>query len=82
MRICKIFELICNKVYDLATCEELKSAVVYSLCLLEKNFLPSYFYLMTHMVVHLIDELDLCGLVHSHWMYLIERATKDIKNYV
>jgi hypothetical protein len=37
---------------------------------------------MTHLVVHLIDELNLCGHVHSHWMYPIEWAMKDLKSYV
>ncbi len=29
---------------------------------------------MTHLVVHLIDELDICGLVHFRWMYPIEHV--------
>lgn len=81
MRIYRIFKLICNKVYDPTTYQELKSATIYSLCLLEKTFSPSFFNLMIHLVVHLIDELDLCGPLHSCWIYLIEWAMKDLKNY-
>jgi hypothetical protein len=51
--------------YNLTRFTELKSDVVYSLCLLEKVFLPNFFDLMTHVVIHLIDELELCGLVHT-----------------
>ncbi len=82
MWICKVFKLICNKVYDLALHEVLKIRVVIMLCLLEMVFPPSFFDLMTHLVVHLIDKLDLCGLVHSHWVYPIERVMKDLKGYV
>ncbi len=37
---------------------------------------------MTHLTLHLVDELDICGMVHSHWMYPIERTLKDLKGYV
>lgn len=72
MRICKVFKLIFSKVYDLTTYQGLNNGVIYSLCLFEKVFPPSFFDLMTHVVVHLVDELEICGLVHSHWMYPIE----------
>jgi hypothetical protein len=37
---------------------------------------------MTRLVIHLIDKLNICGLVHFCWMYPIECATKDLKGYV
>jgi hypothetical protein len=37
---------------------------------------------MTHVVIHLIDELELCGPMHIRWMYPIERAMKNLKGYV
>ncbi len=43
---------------------------------------PSFFYLMIHLVLHLVDELDICGPVHSCWMYPIEQATKNLKGYI
>jgi hypothetical protein len=30
----------------------------------------------------LVQELDLCGPVATHWMYPIERYQKTLKNYV
>ncbi len=82
LRICKIFQLICTKVYDPSTYHVLKVRIITTLCLLEKVFPPSLFDLMTHLVIHLIDELDICGPVHFHWMYIIKRAMKDLKGYV
>jgi hypothetical protein len=82
MIICKIFNFICAKVYDLETYLDLKTKAIYSLCLLEKLFPPSIFDLMMHLVVHLLDELDLCGPIHSCWMYPMERVMKDLKGYV
>ncbi len=47
----------------------------------EKVFPPNFFDLMT-CVIHLIDELELCGPMHTRWMYPIEHAMKDLKGYV
>lgn len=82
IQICKIFKFICNKVYDPTTYFLLKFGSTTTLCQLEKVMPPCFFDLMTHLVIHLIEELDICGLVHSHWMYPIEHAMKDLKGYV
>jgi len=82
MQICQVFKQICTKVYDPTSYHDLKFGVVLALCCLEKVFPPSFFNLMTHLTFHLVDELDICGPVHSCWMYPIERALKDPKGYV
>lgn len=68
--------------YDPTTYHKLKVGTIIALCFLEKVFAPSFFDLMMHLVIHLIDELDVCGLIHAWWMYPIERAMKDLKGYV
>ena len=50
--------------------------------LLELHFPPSFFDIMTHLLYHLVDELDMCGLVSTRWMYPIERYMKTLKHYV
>jgi hypothetical protein len=35
-----------------------------------------------HLLVHLVEELELCGWIHTHWMYPIERYLKTLKGYV
>jgi hypothetical protein len=37
---------------------------------------------MTHLVIHLVDEFHICGPIHARWMYPIESAMKDLKDYV
>ncbi len=37
--------------------------------------------IMMHLLYHLVDELDICGLV-TKWMYPIERYMKSLKLYV
>ena len=50
--------------------------------LLEIHFPPSFFDVMTHLVYHFVDELDMCGTVSSRWMYPIERYMKTLMHYV
>lgn len=37
---------------------------------------------MTHLLYHLVDEVDLCGPISIKWMYLVERYMKTLKIYV
>jgi hypothetical protein len=52
------------------------------MALLEMEFPPSFFDIMTHLPYHLVQELGLCGLVASRWMYRGERCMKTLKNYL
>jgi hypothetical protein len=82
MRMCKVFRRICTKVYNRAEYESLESDVAESLALLEMEFPPSFFDIMTHLPYHLVEELDLCGPVTVRWMYPVERYMKTLKGYV
>jgi hypothetical protein len=62
--------------------EELKNELAITLVLLEKEFPPSFFDVMSHLLIHLIEELDLSGLVHTRQMYPIECYFKTLKGYV
>ncbi len=44
--------------------------------------IPSFFDVMTHLLVHLVEKLELCGLVHTWWMYHVEWYLKTLKGYV
>ncbi len=65
-----------SKLYDLRT------YVVKTLCLLEIWFPTGFFDLMSHLVIHLVDELKICGLVGARWCYLVERYLNVLKKYV
>jgi hypothetical protein len=41
-----------------------------------------FFDLQTHLIIHLVDELDIYGLVGSRWCYLIEQYFHVLKKYV
>jgi hypothetical protein len=59
-----------------------KEDVATTLCMLEMEMPPSFFDVMMHLVIHLVEELDLCGLVHTWWMYCIKHMNKVFKGYV
>jgi hypothetical protein len=82
MRMCKVFRRICTKVYNPAEYESLQVDVAESMALLEIEFPPSFFDIMTHLPYHLVQELDLCGPISTRWMYPIERYMKTLKGYV
>jgi hypothetical protein len=80
--VSSIWRRICSKVWDPSTFQTLKDDVAVALCLMEMHFPPSFFDPRTHLMVHIVDELDLCGPVHDRWMYPIERNLKTHKNRV
>jgi hypothetical protein len=82
MRMCKVFRRICTKDYNPTEYESLQVDVAESMALLEIEFPPSFFDIMTHLPYHLVQELDLCGPVSTRWMYPIERYMKTLKGYV
>jgi hypothetical protein len=82
MRMCKLFRRLCTKVYNLANFSSLEADATESMALLEMEFPPSFFDIMTHLPYHLVHELDICGLVTTQWMYPVERYMKTLKAYV
>jgi hypothetical protein len=60
---------LCAKSIDPSTIPELTKETAVTMCMLEKVFLPSFFDVMSHLPIHLVQQLDICGPVHTRWMY-------------
>ena len=82
MRVCKIFRSLCTKVYNPAEFDSLLVDMAESMALVEMEFPSSFFDVMIHLLYHLVDELDLCRLVSTRWMYPVERYIKTLKTFV
>ena len=67
------FKKLCSKVISIPELDELQNKIVLTMCNMEKIFLPSFFTIMVHLMVHLVDEVKLGGPVHYRWMYPLER---------
>ncbi|XP_072075266.1 uncharacterized protein [Arachis hypogaea] len=63
---------LCSKSIDPQQLPLLQEHVVFTLCQLEIIFPPSFFTVMVHLTVHLVEEVRLGGPVHYRWMYPIE----------
>ncbi len=79
MWISRVFHIICAKVWDPKDFQALRDDVATTL---EWELHVAFFDIMTHLTLHVVEELDVCGLVHARWMYPIERALKMFKTYV
>ncbi|WVZ49712.1 hypothetical protein U9M48_001044 [Paspalum notatum var. saurae] len=73
INISNFFKKLCSKVIDVDELDKVQESIVMTLCEMEKNFVPSFFTIMIHLMVHLVEEVKLGGSVHYRWMYPMER---------
>lgn len=82
IRLGKSLSRICARVVDKAELPALRVYVAETLCFLEVCFPPSFFDVMEHTLIHLVDELEICGPVGGRWMYPCERYLGTLKSFV
>lgn len=73
VQLSNFFKKLCSKVIDVAELEQLQDSIVMTLCDMERIFLPSFFTVSVHLMVHLVEEVKLGGPVQFRWMYPMER---------
>ena len=83
VRLCiyKLGELvrwISLKEIDPQTIVHAREDAIQTVCLLEEYFPTS----ILNIQVHLVDEVQLAGTVHAHWMFFLERFMKTLKGFV
>lgn len=62
--------------------QQLMTNSVETMCMMEKEMPSSFFDIMSHLQNHLVEELFLCGPIHTRWMYPYGRYFKTLKGYV
>nr|XP_045088433.1 uncharacterized protein LOC109747017 isoform X3 [Aegilops tauschii subsp. strangulata] len=82
VELANFFKKLCSKVLDFSELDKLQESIVKTLCNMEKVFLPSFFTVMVHLMVHLVEEAKLGGPVHYRWMYPLERSFVWLKSLV
>lgn len=82
IRLGKSLNRICARVVRKSELPALRVYVAETLCFLEVCFPPAFFDSMEHTLVHLVDELELCGPVGGRWMYPCERYLGTLKSFV
>ncbi|XP_059306890.1 uncharacterized protein LOC132058382 [Lycium ferocissimum] len=58
------------------------SEIVEIICDHEKIFHPTFFDIMLHLPIHLVNEIKFGGPAHLRWMYSIERHLCKLKGFV
>ncbi|MCO5572395.1 hypothetical protein L7F22_026149 [Adiantum nelumboides] len=53
-----------------------------TVCLLEEHFPTSILNIQVHLLVHLVDEVEIAGTMHARWMFFLERFMKTLKGFV
>ena len=82
MKLCAFLNAISKKVIDPKIVPRLRSDVAQCLVSFELVFPPSFFNIMTHVLVPLVDEIVILGPVFLHNMFPFERFMGVLKKYV
>jgi hypothetical protein len=64
-KISRLFGRLCSRKVQIANRDTDVTEAAMSVCMLEKLFLPTFMNIMSHLPIHLVEELFLCGPVHT-----------------
>ena len=82
VKLCAFLNTVSQKVIDPDNLIKLQNDVVQCLVGFELIFPPSFFNIMTHLLVHHVKEIDILGLVFLHNMFPFERFMGILKKCV
>jgi hypothetical protein len=81
-RMSYFFNCITQKVINKANLPALKEFIAETLCQLEMCFPPSYFDIMPHLMMHMVDQIEQLGPMYLHQMWTYERFMSTLNTYV
>lgn len=81
-KLCAFLNAISQKAINPLDLSKLQNDVVQCLVSFELVFPPSFFDIMTHLLVHLVKEITILGPVFLHNMFPFERFMGVLKKYV
>jgi hypothetical protein len=82
VKLCAFLNAISQKVINPEDLPRLQNDVIQCLVSFELVFPPSFFNIMTHLLVHLVEEISILGPVFLHNMFPFERFMGVLKKYV
>lgn len=74
----RVFRKLCTKIVYKAEKEQMLADCAETMCMLEKKMPLAFFDIMSHLPYHFVEEVFLCGPVHTRWMYPYERYFKTV----
>ena len=81
-KLCAFLNAVSQKIINPAILERLQIEVVLCLVSCEMIFPPSFFDIMTHLLVHIVKEIFILGPIFLHNMFPFERYMSVLKKYV
>jgi hypothetical protein len=82
VKLCAFLNAISQKVINPEDLPRLQNDVVHCLVSFELVFPPSFFNIMTHLLVHLVEEISILGAIFLHNMFPFERFMGVLKKCV
>jgi hypothetical protein len=82
MKLCAVLNAISQKAINPMELATLQNDVVQCLVSFKLVFPPSFFNIMTHLLVHQVKEINILGPVFLHNMFLFERFMGVLNKYV
>jgi len=82
VKLCAFLNKISQKAIDPEKLIQLQNDVVQCLVSFEMVFPPSFFNIMTHLLVDIVNEINILGPVFLHNMFPFERYMSVLKKYV
>nr|XP_016512510.1 PREDICTED: uncharacterized protein LOC107829577 [Nicotiana tabacum] len=82
IELCIFFSVLCSKELKVEELKLLEEKIPETLSTMEKLFLPGFFTVMIHLVIHLATEAKHARPVPYRWMYPIKRYLGTLKSYV
>jgi hypothetical protein len=82
VKLCAFLNAISQKLINPDILPRLQKDVAQCLVSFELVFLPSFFNIMTHLLVYLVEEIAMLGPIFLHNMFLFERFMGVLKKYV
>ena len=59
-----------------------KKEIAEIVCVFEKELPTSFMDLQVHLLIHLVDDIELVSVISTGWMFFFERYMKTLKRYV
>ena len=82
VKLCAFLNEISQKAIDPEKLIQLQNDIVRCLVSFEMVFPPSFFNIMTHLLVHIVKEINILGPVFLHSMFPFERYMAVLKKYI
>jgi hypothetical protein len=81
-RMCHFLNAILKKVIGVVELDEIHKEMRLTMCQLEMCFAPSFFDMMEHYMIHLVDQIFVLGITYMYHMYPYDHHMVVMKGYV